>query len=331
MGSSPERPTRPAVWLRESDVVETVSLADAIGAIRDCYLRLAGGGIVPMRKAIAAWPGGTMHATGAVAASGGLAICKTWAHTPGGATPLLEAWEADTGRLVAVIEAFALGQLRTSAISGAATDVLAAPRCEVLGVIGAGKQAEGQIAAVAAVRDLQKVKVYSPTKDRRTDLAARVADRAAIAANAVDSAHDALDGADVVVTVTRAREPVVSRSMLREGAHINAVGAISPERAELEPDVVAAARRVVADDVDAARRLAAREMSHAPHVLALADLLANPDSRPEAGDLTIFKALGSGVSDLAIAELVIERAMAAGRGHPLPDTQRRQPRMWSAS
>ncbi len=142
---------------------------------------------------------------------------------------------------------------------------------------------------------------------------------------------EAVDQADVVVTVTRATEPFIATSMLANRVHINAVGAITPERAELEPAVVARARRIVADDVAAARRLSPRELSaaNAPHVLALGRALAD-DDRFDGDGVTIFKALGSGISDLAVAEMVLERASAADVGRPLSVSPRSQPKMWSA-
>ena len=331
-GHVPEIPASgPARWIGEDDVVSLVSLREVIAAVRAAYQRAAAGEIVAMPKTYASWNGGTLHAIGAVATSTGLAVSKTWAHTGGGATPLLAAWDTATGRLHAVIQAFALGQLRTSAISGAATSILAAERCERLAVIGSGKQAEGQIAAVAAVRDVGSIAVYSPTAEHRVAFAARMAERSGIETRPAGSVAEAVDQADVVVTVTRATEPFIGSSMLANRVHINAVGAITPERAELEPAVVARARRIVADDVAAARQLAPRELSaaNAPHVVSLgAALIAN--DRLDGHGITIFKALGSGISDLAVAELVIERASAANVGRALHVSAKSQPKMWSA-
>jgi alanine dehydrogenase len=321
----------PPRWIGEDEVVDLVSLPDAVDAIRAAYLRAATGGIVAMPKTYMSWDGGTMHAIGAVASSTGLAISKTWAHTGGGATPLLAAWDLATGGLLAVIQAFALGQLRTGAITGTATSILAAERSGALAVIGSGKQAEGQIAAVAAVRDIENIAVYSPTAEHRRSFAATIAEHSGIATRAAGSVAEAVDQADIVVTVTRATDPFISMSMLANRVHINAVGGITPERAELEPAVVARACRIVADDVPAARELAPRELSaaNAPHVLPLAQALAAGD-RLDGDGLTIFKALGSGISDLAVAELVLERASAENMGRPLSVSPKSQPKMWSA-
>ncbi len=320
----------PPRWIGEDDVVALVSLSEVIGAIRDAYVRAEAGDIVTMPKTFASWAGGSMHAIGAAAVSTGLAVSKTWAHTGGGATPLLAAWDVDSGKLLAVIQAFALGQLRTSAITGAATALLAAERCSRLAVIGSGKQAEAQVAAVAAVRDIGEVAVYSPTAQNRVSFADKITESSGISAHAAGSVAEAVDQADVVVTVTRATEPFIATSMLADRVHINAVGAITPERAELEPAVVARARRIVADDVAAARQLSPRELSPttAPHLVSLGSAFV-ANERIEGDGLTIFKALGTGISDLAVAEIVFERATAAGVGRPLSVSPRSLPKLWS--
>jgi alanine dehydrogenase len=319
------------LWLSEADVAGSVSLSQAIEAVRLTYLRLAGGLVAPMPKTVVTWDGGTLHAIGAIAHDTGVAVAKAWAHTPGGATPMLLAWDAADGRLRAVIEAFALGQLRTSAVSGVATDAMAPARCDVVGVLGAGKQAEGQIAAVAAVRPVREIRIYSPTPERRGRLAARVSERSGLTASAVTTAAEAVRGASIVVTVTRAREPVLQMPMLAASAHINAVGTISPERAELDPAVVRAATCVVADDPAAARDMAPREFSRAiaPDVKSLGWLLRRGAGRPSGDGLSLFKAVGSGVSDLALAELTIGRATACGLGRSTPLPVPTTPRIWS--
>lgn len=318
------------LWISEDDVVASVSLVQAIAAVRRTYRSAAAGGVVALPQSSASWDGGSLHTIGGVARMSGLAVSKTWTHTLEGSCPILAAWDSATGRLLALIEAFALGVLRNSAVTGAATAALAAEDCEVLGVIGAGKHAESQVAAVAAVRNIQKIKVYSGTEAHRVEFADRIAARSGISSIAVASADDALDQADVVVTMTRANEPFIRASMLAERVHINALGAITPEHAELDPTVVARARRVVADDVTAARALAPRELSaaNAPHILSLASILAKVDGPPDSGP-TVFKAFGSGITDLALAELVLERARAAGLGRPIALSARPNPRIWT--
>ena len=153
-------------WLTERDVVELLDLPSAIDAV-SAYLALeAAGEAITMEKTHVAWDGGhTLHALGGVA-PGALAGAKTWAHTGGGATPLLLLWDAGDGRLRAVIEAFALGQLRTASMSGVATRWSARPDATTMAIIGTGKQALAQVAAVAAVRPIRDLARLQP--DGRT-------------------------------------------------------------------------------------------------------------------------------------------------------------------
>src|SRR5262245_65228560 len=107
------------VWLREGDVVATVDLLDAVDAVEGALRAQAAGQAHTMEKTHVAWGGGhTLHAIGAVDEHAGVVATKTWAHTGGGATPLVVMWDAHDGALIAVVEAFALGQLRTGAVSG---------------------------------------------------------------------------------------------------------------------------------------------------------------------------------------------------------------------
>src|SRR4051812_20902605 len=148
-----------------------------------------------MVKTHLAWGDGhTLHAIGGV--DGDLVGTKTWAHTAGGANPLLVLWDSESGERRAVIEAFLLGQLRTAAMSGVATRLLADPATTVVAVIGTGKQAGPQVEALRAVLPVEHVRVFSPDAAHREAFADRVD------AIACDSVEDAVDGAGVVTTAT---------------------------------------------------------------------------------------------------------------------------------
>src|SRR5207302_797705 len=135
----------------------------------------ARGGATNMAKTHVAWgDGATLHAIGAVFAKEQFAGTKTWAHSKGGATPLLILFDSETGSLKAIIEAFALGQLRTASTSGVATNWLAANDADDFAMIGTGKQALTQVAAVVAVREIKRIRVFGRNEERREQLAARV-------------------------------------------------------------------------------------------------------------------------------------------------------------
>jgi ornithine cyclodeaminase len=328
-----------ALWITEADVASLLSLPDAITALRAGLVDEARGAAANMVKTHASWAGGsTLHAIGAVFEGRGIVGTKTWSHTAGGAAPLLILFDAETGALVAIIEAFALGQMRTGGISGVAADILARPDARRMALIGAGKQSLTQIAAVAAVRELENIAVWSPTPAKREAFAARASDALGREVRAVDSLDAALDGADIVTLATRAREPFLKSAMLAPGTHINAVGAITPERAEFDPGLLNRCDLIAADSVPQVRRLS-REFMDAfgdddgawDRLQPLSRLVAADTARPPHADLTLFKAMGMGISDVSLGIAILERARSAGIGRALPPIIRVAPRLASPS
>lgn len=325
-----------AIWITEAEVVSLMDLPEAIDALEAGLRRQAAGEAQNMGKTHASWANGsTLHAVGATFEGLGYIGTKTWAHTAGGATPLLILWDAESGALAAVIEAFALGQMRTGGISGVATRWLADPGADRFAILGTGKQALAQVAAVAAVRPLAEVRVFSPTPEKRAMFVDKVRD-GGFAGNVVDaaSAEAALDGASIVTVATRARQPFVNAAMLAPAAHVNAIGAITPERAELDQSVFERANRVVADDPGAGRRLSSefrdRFGDHDEawsRVEALADVVAAGRARSAADDLTIFKAMGMGLSDLSLGIPLLAAARSTGLGRSIPTPVRAAPRL----
>lgn len=322
-----------ALWLTEQDVVDLVDLHDALEAVRR-FLRLAANGSAKtMPKTQLSWGGGhSLHAIGAVAPESALVGTKTWAHTAGGATPLVILWDSETGRLQAIVEAFALGQLRTASVSAVATEVLADPGADRLALIGTGKQALPQLAAVVAVRSLELVRVHSPTPGHAEQFI-EAAHRAGfdLKLEGASSVAAAARDASVVTTVTRARQPFLSAADLAHGAHVNAVGAIAPERQELHDDVAEAADLVVADDPATARRVS-RELAAVADdgVQALSAVVAGNVRRSADPRLTLCKAVGIGLADLAVASAALERAHASRRGRRLDQPSKSQPRLTGA-
>lgn len=311
------------VWIGEADVVSVVDLPGAIAVLADGFAAEAAGTAIPLDKTMASFGGhGTLHALGG--AAGTLAGVKVWAHTPGGADPVLLLLDAATGRIVAAVEAFALGQLRTAGTAGLATDLLARRDAARLAVIGTGKQALPQVAAVAAVRSIEEVRAFSPNQDRRAVFARRVHAELGLECSAATSAAEAVDGADIVTLVTRATEPVLTAPMVRPGMHVNAVGAIDLARREFEPAILERAT-VVTDSPGQARRLSAELRDfYGPldadwrRLRSLGDVVAAGPGRADPADITVFKGMGSGVADLAIGAAVLARVSKAGGGSPVP-------------
>jgi len=322
------------VWISESDVVSMMHLGEAIAALEEGLLAEARGDAQNMVKTHVEWEGSTLHAIGAAFPRAGFAGTKTWAHTKGGATPQLILFDSNTGCLQAVIEAFALGQMRTASASGVATKWLAAEDASEFAIIGTGKQALPQVAAVVAVRPIRRIRVFGRNEERRAQFVAQVEREFGLPVVAARTIPEAVEGASIVTVVTRATEPILTADMLSPGAHINAVGAIVPSRAEIAPDVLARCTQIVADSVTQARKLSkelidffGEDTSGWQRVRSLASLVAVRQSRAADDDLTIFKSLGMGISDLALGIELYRRASESGAGHAFPHPQKASPRL----
>ncbi|HYY75152.1 MAG TPA: ornithine cyclodeaminase family protein [Gaiellaceae bacterium] len=225
-------------------------------------------------------------------------------------------FDGETGELRAAMNASAITEIRTAAVSGVATRLLAREDARGLAILGAGVQARAHAGAMAAVRDFDSVRVWSRTREHTQALASE------IDGEAVSTAEEALAGADVVCTTTTAREPIVRREWLAPGAHVNAVGSSIPTTRELDTATMAAAalfvdRRESTLNESGDYLLAAAEGAIGPeHIRAeLGELLTGKaEGRTSGGELTVFKSLGLAVEDLAAAEHLYGRAREEGAG-----------------
>jgi ornithine cyclodeaminase len=322
------------LWITEADVVECISLPEAIPALEAGLALEAAGTARNMPKTHQIWGGHhTLHAIGAVVEGASIVGTKTWAHTAGGATPLVTLWNSDTGKLEAIIEAFALGQMRTGGISGVATARMARADTDDLAIIGTGKQAMTQVVAVAAVRPLKRIRVFSPTPENRRTFMARL-EKLFPAATLVEAAsvEEAVKDAPIITLVTRARVPVLDARMIAPGTHVNAVGAITPEREEFTQDVFDRVSSIAVDMVDSVKGLSAEFQKRFGKgdwsaVRPLSELVAAKAERPKDADITLFKAMGMGLSDLALGIEILKRVRAKGGGRQFPHPKPAQPRL----
>ena len=307
------------IWIRESDI--RLDLRETISLLRAAMMREAQGGAIAMDKTHAQWDGGNMHSIGAVFADRGLLGVKSWAHTAKGATPLELVWDAENGKLLAIIEAFAMGQLRTAGMAGLATDILAAPDADEMTIYGTGKQALAQVAAVNTVRPLKRLHIYGRDPARRAQFQSRVENELKLATALHDDPADAAKGARILTLITRAKEPFLGTAMPERGTHINAMGAITPERQEFDAALLGRCSTIAVDSVSQAKVLSAEiiQAGDGLTLTPLSRLIAEKAGRPEAADLTLFKSLGVGIADLALAEEILRLARERGVGTPLPE------------
>ena len=230
-------------------------------------------------------------------------------------------FDGETGQLRALMDASRITAIRTAAVSGLATRLLAREDARTLAIIGSGVQARAHLEAMAAVRPLERASVWSPSRERLEAFVDEADPRYDFPVEATATAEAAVRGADIVVTATAASEPVLRRDWLARGAHVNAVGALTPAR-ELDSDTVADAalyvdRRESAENEAGDYLIPLREGSIQPgHIRAeLGEVVTGAKAgRSSQDELTVFKSLGLAVEDLAAAEYLYERARATGAG-----------------
>jgi ornithine cyclodeaminase/alanine dehydrogenase-like protein (mu-crystallin family) len=233
-------------------------------------------------------------------------------------------FDGETGELRALVDASAVTATRTAAVSAVATRLLARKDARRLAILGSGVQARSHLEAMSVVGAFDEARVWSRTPERASAFAAEA--QTSFPVEAVETAEDALRGADVVVTATSSREPIVRREWLSPGAHVNAVGSSIPTARELDVDTVVAAA-VFADARESMVNeggdylFAVREAGIGPdHIRAeLGEVLIGAkEGRRSDDELTVFKSLGLAAEDLAAAEHVYARAQVDGAGTAVP-------------
>jgi ornithine cyclodeaminase/alanine dehydrogenase-like protein (mu-crystallin family) len=229
----------------------------------------------------------------------------------------------ETGELKAVINASAITAIRTAAVSAVATNLLAREDAHVLAILGAGVQAKSHLEAIPLVRRIDEVRICSRTRKKAESVASgALARQTGAATRIVDSAEAAVRGADIIVTATSAREPVVRREWVSPGAHINAVGSSIATTRELDSATVAAAslfvdRRESTVNESGDYLMALREGAiGADHIRAeLGEILTGKaKGRTSPEEITLFKSLGLAIEDLASAQFLFGEAQRRGSG-----------------
>ncbi len=324
------------IWITEAEVVSLIDMGEAIQAIEHAFEAEAAGAATNLLKTHLTLPAGSVHSIGGVLSADNVVGVKSWTHTAGGATPLLTLWNSIDGSLLAVIEAFALGQYRTAGVAGAATHALARADATHLAVLGTGHQAITQAGAIIAVRQIDAISVWSPNVERRGHFAQSVADALGVPSTAAESVQEACADADIITIITRAQTPFLSADAVSPGTHVNALGAITPERAEFEPKLLARCDVVAVDSVEQTRKLS-QEFNQFygdsddewAAVKPLSGYAGDQVRRPADADVTLFKSMGVGIADVSIGLFVYQQARENRIGAPLSAPSPSRPRLRS--
>ncbi|HEY7850748.1 MAG TPA: ornithine cyclodeaminase family protein [Ktedonobacterales bacterium] len=331
-----------ALVLREDDVRALLSMPEAMRVLEGMFQRQGAGDVRNQPRVRIALPEGrgVMHTLpayvpgqpgDATADGAGFIGLKNYTVAGGKARFVVLLSSAEDGRLLAIIEADLLGQLRTGAASGVATRHMARADAHIVALLGAGGQARTQALAMLAARPSQTLLVYSRDQRRREAFCRELAAASSVEALPVASAEEAVRAADIVVTATSAREPVMRGEWLRPGAHVNAMGSNWGHRREVDTETVLRSALIAVDDEPQARteagdllipehegRFSLIEAASDGRLVELGQIVAGKVAgRPDAEAITLFKSLGIGAEDVATAAYVYQQARVRGIGQEL--------------
>jgi ornithine cyclodeaminase/alanine dehydrogenase-like protein (mu-crystallin family) len=307
------------IYVTEKDVAEFLDMPSAIHALRAAFAARAReqANIIPRTR----WgfEDRRLNVMG-----GGLATQHRYALKSYGAGAFHVLLYSQKDGLLAIMEANVLGQIRTGAASAVATEKMARPAGKSVALIGTGRQARTQALALHAIGMLSELAVAARDRGKLQSFCDALAKEVNVPVRAAASGKDACAGADIVIAATNSATPVVMKPWLKAGAHVVGMGANAANRRELDPEIVLSAALLVTDDIPQAKLEAAEFIDLAKAgrldwsaIKPLHEIVAAPPANRDAVALTVFKSLGVGLEDVAVASVIYDRAIASGRFKPL--------------
>jgi alanine dehydrogenase len=231
-------------------------------------------------------------------------------------------FSAETGKIIAIMDGSYITAIRTACASAMATEALANPRTPVLGILGAGVQARAHIQALSRVRKIERIRLYSPSGTSADAIKRDMTPQLSCAIETADNPESVVRDADLLVTVTTAKEPIFKFEWLKPGVHISAVGSHRPDLREIDGATLAGAK-VVVDSREAIRAecgdilLALKEKSIGENAIhaEIGEVLAGTKAaRRNSDEITLYKSVGIAIQDVAAANLVYRKALEQGVG-----------------
>jgi ornithine cyclodeaminase len=321
------------LWITEADVCGLIDLSGSVEALEKGLKLEAEGAAVNMTKTQTVWDVGSLNVTGAQFTGDGLVGAKVWSNANLGAAPIIVMHNSEDGQIAAIVEAFALGQMRTASLSSVATKWCSVEDADEMAIMGSGHQALPQVSAIASVRDLKRVRVWSRTPANRDTFVDELRDAFDFEIVPCDTVEDAAKDCPIITTFTRSKEPFLMADMVSPGTHINAGGAIIPTNAEIDQSVLDRCDKIVCDNLAQVQKGSRELMEYAARagnwdsVIPICDLVKDQKPRPEGADISIYKFMGMGLADMASAVEILKRAKAAGVGTEYPHPHRSKPRL----
>src|ERR671917_1478607 len=312
------------LFLTEGEVESLLDMRSTLEAVEEILRQYAEGRATNHARRRVALPGSGLNVMFAGAPEIGALGLKAYSVARSGARFYTMLFDSESGELLSIMQSDKLGQLRTGPASGVATKHLAREDATTLGIYGAGWQAESQLEAIAAVRDLERAIVYSRREESRKAFAEKMGGRLGME---VETTHSADEPAaqDIVVTMTSSGEPVLHGEWLRPGTHVNAAGSNFLLKSEIDREVVRRAAFVCADSreelgLEAGDLMPALETGALlpEAVYELGQVIAgHVPGRKSPGDITLFASQGLALEDLAAARVVYDRAVERGVGQEI--------------
>lgn len=300
--------------IKEADVEKLVTVPEIVDVLEAAFRDQADGRAINNPRQRLKMDGAMLHLmSGAVPGYFGY---KAYTVAAGKARFYFYLFKAETAELLSIMEADALGQIRTGAATGLATRLMANPDASAATLFGAGWQAQSQLLAMDAVRNLERVWIVNRKPDRRAAFIEAMQPRVKARLAAAESAEAAVKESQIITTMTSSREPVLHGEWLQPGQHINAAGGNLLLRREVDDNAVLQADRLVVDSLEQSKIEAGEFVGvietgrrHWEDFVELRDVAAGyKPGRTAAGEITLFKSLGMAMEDVAIARLVYERA-----------------------
>ena len=311
------------LYLKEEDVEKLVSAPEVIDLLDAAFRDQAAGRAWNNSRTRLRLPGATLHMmAGAIPGYFGY---KAYTVSAGKTQFFFFLYSAQTTDLLAMIEADALGQKRTGAATGLATRVLSNPGASEATIFGAGWQAQSQLLAMDAVRNLKRVWIVNKRAGKREAFIAKMQPQVRAQLEPAASPEKAVLASQIVTTITSSREPVLKGQWLVPGTHVNAAGGNMLLRREIDDEAVLRANCIVVDSIEQSKMESGEFAGvietgrrHWEDFVELRDVVAGfKPGRTAASDITLFKSGGLALEDVAAGKLVYERALERGLGRKL--------------
>lgn len=314
-----------ALLLREKHVRSLLSMRDTVMVLEEAFNALAQGKVLNQPRTRLALTTGVLNILAAAAPTFGVLGLKTYTAFREGVRFVVMLYDAHTGKLLALIEADRLGAMRTGGTSAVATKYLARANASVVGLIGAGTQAVTQLMGVCEVRRITTVYVYSRTPNRCEIFCNEMRRLTKLNVQPVPTARQAVEAADILITATQAKDPVLHGEWLKPGCHINAIGSNWAQRREIDFTTLQRSALIVTDSVEQAQAEAGDLIIPADEGLfdwtrvhELSEVVAeNGVMREAEDDITLYKGLGIALEDIVTAAHVYQLAIAQGVGEQI--------------